>query len=142
MLRKSKSIYESGRSSTLLKVKNYNEDEAIIKSYSISNNNNNNNNNGIDIADCEMWTGDTFKLPILNKMKPPIGSVITFRFSGFHQKDKDNNNNNNNNNNNKTPKNVSFIQTRSDLDWMNDVLSTNIQYHFELMKQHQHHTLD
>jgi len=82
MLRKPNSKYVGSRSDTLLKVKTFSDDEALVKGYLAGKG----KHSGVmGSIVCELASGKTVQIGSgfsdeERKIPPPIGSVITFRY--------------------------------------------------------------
>ena len=108
MLRKPGSHYEHKRSTTLLKVKTFYDEEALIVGHKQSKS----LTGMVGALECELPNGKRFDvgsgLNFDQRRKPPkIGSVITFKFQELS--------------NNGHPRFPTFLRVRNDLTW-NDVL--------------------
>lgn len=85
MLRNKNSVYRSGRSDDLLKVKSYQDDEAVVVGYKAGNGKYQNMVGSLLVK----WRdGKTFYLGSgltddLREMPPPIGSEVNFRYNGL-----------------------------------------------------------
>ncbi len=89
--------YETGRSSNLLKVKTFFDDEAEVISYNF------NDNNSLKSINVKLKNGIIFKLgggfSLKDRENPPkIGSIVTFKYYGFTKNSK--------------PKFASFLRVR------------------------------
>jgi hypothetical protein len=108
MLRKPGSLYEHKRSTTLLKVKTFYDEEALVIGHKASKS----LTGMVGALECELPNGKRFDvgsgLNFDQRRKPPkIGSVITFKFQELS--------------NNGHPRFPTFLRVRTDLSW-NDVL--------------------
>ena len=108
MLRKPGSLYEHKRSTTLLKVKTFYDEEALIIGHKASKS----LTGMVGALECELPNGKRFDvgsgLNMDQRRKPPkIGSVITFKFQELS--------------NNGHPRFPVFLRVRTDVTW-NDVL--------------------
>jgi len=100
MLRKAASFYEEGRSSTLLKVKTFKDDEAVVKKHIPGRGKHKGRLGALEVK----WNGVTFKVGTgfsddQRRNPPPVGSKITFRYQELSK--------------DKIPRFPSFVATRN-----------------------------
>ena len=105
MLRKPGSHYESGRSSSLLKVKTFHDTEAIVVGYKPGEGR---HKGRVGALECDLADGTHFSVGTglsdhEREHPPPIGSVITFRFQELSKEG--------------VPRFPSYVGVRDDVSW-------------------------
>ena len=104
IIRKPDALYAAGRSAEILKVKNYQDEEAVVIAHLPGKGRNEGRLGSLLV---EMDNGMRFKIgggfsDAERDSPPPVGSVITFKYYGKYQSG--------------TPKFPSFLRIRSDRD--------------------------